>query len=440
MDKLLEIIQTINNRQINIQNHIILKRYLEYTKLHGPSSVILYKLNNRLLLFFRDVHIERIKQCDDLCFVDKSNCVWISDFLKDLFINASMCIDFFCETTTWLQIQEKSIENKHNIEVNIDHEKLDKRIRGLLKTKTEFMDCLSPFKLGCSIYKTTRFHNIEFRRFAIKQYDFTGINANMFNLPIFYFFSSDINKFPKKDDFMTSIDVSKYDKKIKEWFANMSQYKYLLVALLNNNMDKVSEIINILYKNFDKYKEYQKYFSPNELISKSPYPKLWRQINTLTQDCQKFIKEYIINRYDTQILRLIKKIETSMNLANNDNQWIKKQVIDDIKLFFTDFAILILDTYAIGRMMKAIFNYDYSSLIITYAGSVHIKRYEDFFSKFASHFHLRFEKITEIGIMNDESGCIQLNNNWKTIISHLQEAFNQPSTCAIKEGIPFGEL
>jgi len=445
MDKILEIIQNIHMRNNKINNVMAntlpitdtnLKKYLEYTKIHGPSSVILYKLNNRLLLFFRDVHIEPKKQCNDSCSIDKNNCVWISDFLKDLFTNAPSCIDFFCETTTWFQIQEKIKDNQDRIMHYLLYEKkLEKRIKGLMKTKTEFIDCLSPYKLGCSAYKTTRFHNIEFRRFAFEYYNLTTDMKNILNLPVYYLLKSGIDEIPDSEQLKSFIDIKKYNHKFKDFLINLNKYKDILETLLNNDMLSLSNIINSLYNNFDEYSNYKTYFDPSKLL-KSPYPKLWKQLNTLQPVCQIYIKQYIRDRYKHDCEQYITKIHNIMRHNNVD----LLLLIEYLNDFYTNFSILIFDAYTIARMMKAIFNYDDSSLIITYAGGFHIQQYEDFFNKFSLQFHLEFEKITDIGKSKDQSGCIQLNDNWNIIISQLQEAFNNSGKCAIKEGIPFDVL
>lgn len=436
MDKLFEIIQIINNRNKIITRSlpvtdINLQRYLEYTKIHGPSSMILYKINNRLILFFRDVHTEPEKQCDVGCNTDKNNCVWISDFLKDLFTNAPMCIDFFCETTIWLQIQEKSIVNKGRVEHTIKHIKINEKIKGLFKTKKEFMDCLSPIKKGCTVYKKTRFHNIEFRRFTLNAYDITTGIKNIFNLPVYYLLPSTINEFPKPEKLESLIDNKKYDQVFGNFLNNLSKYKNVLEALLNNDMESLSNTIDLIYSQFQEYNDNKKKFSNKILKSESPYPKLSKQITALKPEYQTYLKEYILKRYNTKIIPYITSIYNTKKLH---------LLVEYLSEFYTDFAVLIFDTYAIARILKAIFNYDDSSLIITYAGAFHITQYEDFFRKFALHFNMDFEQIADIGKKNDETGCIQLNDNWKMIISYLQDAFNRPGKCAIKEGIPFSEL
>lgn len=444
MDKLLNIIQIINNRNKKLQNalikslpvtDIILKKYIDYTTIHGPSSAVLYIINNRTLLFFRDVHIKpKIDFCNKNCNFNK--CIWVSDFLKDLFMNSPMCIDFFCETTNWYQIQEKSMHNIATVEHYIKHEKLGDRFKGLLRTKTEFMDCLSPLKKGCTTYKKTRFHNIEFRRFVLDYYDLTTGRKNIFNLPLYYLFPSNVEDFPDPDQLNSLINIVNYNSTFKNYLNNLGRYRHIVVALLNNDMVSLSNIIDSIYSPFDNYQKQKDLFTSKTLINKSPYPKLSKQIVALQPKYQNYLKDYVLKRYDDESNFYITNIREFVK--NNHRDF--RLLIEYIDSFYTKLAVLIFDTYTIARIMKAIFNYDDSSLIITYAGEFHIDQYEQFFNKFVDDFHIDLEKITEIGKSKDDNGCIILNNQWDVIIRYLQNAFNNPSKCSIKEGIPFSEL
>lgn len=453
MNNLLDIINKINIRSQIIQEILIkqpitnsnLQRYAAYKQLHGPSSLILYMLNGRLLLFFRDVHIEPKETCGSVCNIDQNNCIWISDFFKNLFSNAPMCIDFFCETTSWLQIQEKSIENKRHVHYEVNDEKLDDRIEGLMKTKTEFIDCLSPFKTDCTKYKTTRFHNIEFRRFALNIYNLTPRKKNFFTTIVYYLLPSETDRIPKIDELKKLVDSNKYDNTFKTFIGKikLNIYRTFLEALLNNDIDSVSKCIMSAYNDINQIDLHN--FNSDMLKKKSPYPKIFKQISVLKPEYQEFIKKYIMKRYDNQIVshineinKCIHYIDTSTTL-DDKNTWLT-YLVKDLDTFYFDFAVLIFDTYTIGRLMKSIFNYNDSSLILSYAGGFHIQQYEDFFIAFSQHFNLKCDKIIEIGKKEDENGCIQLDDKWITLLQYLQGAFNKPSKCTIKEGIPFGAI
>lgn len=465
MNDLLTIINVINGRNQLIQNMIEKKtkdikskeirtkhknikddnllKYLEYKQIIGPSSLVAYKINfnNKILLFFRDVHIEPEQKCNQLCDVLNNKCIWIGDLLKDLFTVAPMCIDFFCETTKWLQIQAKNINitedmvNIKKVKKKVDKIKSLDFFEGIMKTNTEFMDCLSPFKQGCDLYKNTRFHNIEFRRFALKYYDFTTGKKNFFNYPLYYLFKPIVDKIQQDVKYIDLIGNT-YDNNIRSCLGNIDKYKNILIALLDNDVNKLSLNIEQIYRYFDIYNDYKNYFRPDILSKHSPYPKINKQIKALKPEYQNYLREYIMKRYDDiekNYVVNIKKIV--INQYINDVTMVRLiKLLDD---FYTDFAVLIFDTYAIARMMKAIFNYNDSSLIITYAGSYHIEHYEFFFNNFCKTFNMNINMIAAIGKSNDESGCIQLNEQWEKIIEQLQEAFNDPGKCAIKEGIPF---
>ena len=85
----------IQNILINMQiTTPFLRKYKDHIQLQGPSSLIMYEINGRLLFFFRDIHIEPKQICNNICNTDKEKCVWVSDFLRELFSISPMCIDY----------------------------------------------------------------------------------------------------------------------------------------------------------------------------------------------------------------------------------------------------------------------------------------------------------------------------------------------------------
>lgn len=90
---------------------LISKHFDDYKKIEtllGPSSLATYEIEGRTILFFRDIHIPPKNICYDKCNPEK--CMWISDFLKDLFKITPKCIDFFVK-------QLNGYKSKQNLKI-----------------------------------------------------------------------------------------------------------------------------------------------------------------------------------------------------------------------------------------------------------------------------------------------------------------------------------
>lgn len=402
--------------------------------------------------------------------------MWISDFLKDLFKITPKCIDFFCETTQWLQIQAKP-QNKEDYEylkalVNlfIAENKTWKQ-EGLAKLQNEFTDCLGPLKKGCNIYPKTRFHNIEFRRFNVQAiinvkyniYDLDFDINNVFSCPVLYF-SPIKSIFPSMDEIENNIILDRFNE-LEKFVEKIPKYNDLFDALFDGNMEKMSNVFNDIYGQFPIFQSVRDiFFTHHALKYGSPYPKLHKQITALLPNIQDLIKRYFKEKYNSIINQIYKSVKQQFE---NKELWLdditlKKgkmtNCIAGLVIMIGKLMLIPFDAYTIGRILKAIYNYNDSSLIITYAGGNHIKTYEDIFSKLniiktreigssaVSPSELKDQQIGKISLSEEHNACIQLkanfwsNSHWSSLLHRLQTEFLFSTPCNIKEGISFSNI
>ena len=370
------------------------------------------------------------------------------------------------ETISFLQIPKKMMadSNQKNIlQLTINQFKSIKRQEGLNKIYGTFADCLGPVKIGCEKYKRVRFHNIEYRRFSNGGYSFhSDTLRSIFEVPIYYmienygryrFKLAEIIKNNPNNTF--SIDYNKYDDNIKKFIINVDKFELLLNDMLMGNMISFSKHLYEMYgfddDNTKKYiGDWKPLFMSEILETKSPYPKMNKQLNVLPEAIKNKLVQYIFDRYRSQVkpnieqLHNAQKILEKQILENNDAM-IKIELLNIILWTYQitwNFSLLIFDTYSITRIIKSILIYQDSSMIFAYAGGSHITTFENIFAYLHNKGFIKLEHIAEFGNYNNikiqGDACIDLNSKhqeWLKIIEIFKTKLNKQETCAIKTGI-----
>lgn len=454
MTKILENIDIIYKRKNTIDKILLLSHIEKFKNIQiifGPSSVVLYKINNKPVLFFQDVH----QVPEQSCYIKNTDKMWITDFLKELFLFSPVCIDFFHETATFMQVSKEKRSKKRSIKSllqNLIYAKELEREMGIEKLWKEFADCLGPIKTGCQKYKKVRFHNVEFRRFNENFYDFSAFNSySIFGIPFYYMYVKknekaeypyNIDAYIKDNKKIGTFIQDKYDDVVKDYIDNkISLYENILTALLDGDMTNLSKTILAMHQQFiDKNIVSAKMIDSFSIkgIESSPYPKLAKQFTPLSPNITLKIKTFIMNEYTNKISPLINKLkqmkkdqESIYNLIFNEDR--QKS---SIRLINQQFAVIVFDAYTLSRMMKSIYVYD-SSIIIMYAGQTHTETYSKFFK---GTFDLK--EIIKIEESKGEAciNLLKLQDKWKIIINTLMEQFTKEQTCDIKEGIILEKL
>ncbi|QKF93512.1 hypothetical protein QKU48_gp0054 [Fadolivirus algeromassiliense] len=412
-----------------------IKKYKDFKQLLGPSSIVVYKINNKLLILLQDIHKDPDKECNETC--SKNGCNWIHEFLEDLFIRSPVCIDFFNETTEFLQLSKGRLGqvDKSFLSKIIQKIKSYTDEQGLFKSIKHFADCLGPQKVGCQKYGKVRFHNIEFRRFENPIYNIFGFkNEGPFRYPIYYLYPKkfDIDKIKSKNN-IKEIKIKKYPI-YKKYLDTLPSYEHILKGLLDGDMKKVSEHLmrmNEMFKdtiNQDILKAIQE----DALKTISPYPKLAKQFSALPENIKQICKSYLLKEYNDWIKGLITTINQIKHIETKENIYKINKILSKINFYY---GVIIFDAYTIGRMMKSIYLYKDSSIIITYAGKSHTKGYSILFNELEKEHAFKLNKITEIKSIVKDGACINLSQNqkeWNKVMNELESLFANPTNCSVR--------
>ena len=444
INKLYELKRYLNQIDHMVKYSELLKKCESYKGILGPSGLILYKINNKYVFLFQDVHKNPVKECNDFCESNKNQCIWIDDFFNDLFSISPFYIDFFQETIMFLQIPKKEIGLP---DTSLKFNKMSKRLKkqkdqgdsGLSRVMGNFADCLGPEKQTCkNKYERVRFHNIEFRRFMRSVYDIDFDLTNIFAIPIYYVFTDfgtaktmSIKNIKDKD----KIDIKKYDNAMKLFLDNIEKYENILKYLLNGNMDMFSKTIYELFGLFTgvSINEYatlwKPYFEPDMLKAFSPYPKIHKQLSAFDTKVGKILEKYIMDKFTQKIEEEIKgikdnKIKLDEAIKNNndeDSMKYLRSIITRIFFITKDLSTSIFDAYTMLRLMKSILIYPDSPVIIMYAGSIHIDHYIDLFVFLEKEGVITLTKNAQIGNVNTKpNACINLDEykkEWGDVIN-----------------------
>ena len=429
-----------------------------YEKIIGPSALTVYKIGEKYIFFFRDIHISSNKECAEFLKHNKDKCIQFDDFLNDLFLTAPYCIDFFLETISFLQIPKNEIANSETklaLEGQINLLRDQKNDQGIMINKLtgKYVDCLGPLKKNCDKFEKVRFHNIEFRRFVFGQYNFWPDEiTSIFVIPLIYLLNDKTNYNISNKTVKNSIDVKNFDWTYRvHYLKNINKYKKLFENIVDGDMDSLSENILSLFEGFSKSEivkeklgNWKQYFQPDILKTISPYPKLNKQIIALNNEMQQHIKKYIKLQFNNEIEKHIVKINTNVDKFNNteDLEIFKKQtyianIFEEVEKIIMLFAVYVLDAYTIARVMKSYTQYD-SSVIIIYAGDDHIKNYLSVIDHLNSSNLLKVTDKKNIGYINDQTpgGCIDLYKNvWDSIMDNLKNVNAISGICSKKSGI-----
>lgn len=96
------------------------------------------------------------------------------------------------------------------------------------------------------------------------------------------------------------------------------------------------------------------------------------------------------------------------------------------------FSTVMVDTYALARMLKALYNYSNTSIIIVYAGFYHTNFYIEALNKLVDM--TKIEEIRASDNIEYTSACIDIDtgiyyNKWNTIMKTLEDTFKDPKKC-----------
>ena len=403
----------------NPSSNFFIKKYRALENLLGPTKLQYYMVNKKIIIMFEDIHIKPDADCN----TTSKNSIWIDKFLLDLFKCSPVYIDYFQETYLFRQLSKsqkktKFTENSYMYKSDIV---INKNSTGIERLNNIFHQCLGPIKTNCMKYGKVRFHNIEFRRFMSKHpYDlFWGGHNSLFSIALYYMISQkNISfEFPIKDNFIINIinntvNIRENDDKIYSYIDNIDKYYDIMINFIDGDMKKLSKNILALmlpFKSFVKNSDtLYDMFLPDNLIKHSLYMKIHKQLKKLDKKMVNNIKHFFKKQYDIYIQSVIDKIK-------NDTFDFYRNVREIMILFST----LIFDLYTLSRMLKSIYKYK-SSIIVIYAGQTHTSLYNDFINTYI----LNVKNYDNIENTSEINGCIEVyNDKWQDVMDIIEKQF-----------------
>ncbi|QKF94884.1 hypothetical protein QKU48_gp1426 [Fadolivirus algeromassiliense] len=463
MDQIDILLTKINLVQKNlniIRNLRTIEKYKTYKTILGPSNVYAYKVNNKLIIMFGDVHIEPIEICKTVCEKNRSTCIWIDDLLDDIFLNTPICIDFFCETTILFQLEEKTKQKVEDLlKLNLEFAKIKENEKGLKRVLIKYSECFGPFKKLCK-YPKLRFHNIEIRRHVDINYSISNENDN-----IFTYTRNQLQRRLNyiKETVKENVAIDSYyhlygqvSKFYGSYISNLHIYLDLWKNLFHGDMNKFAENIKQLFGWVPIYKSNEQFYT-TEALMKSPLMRFNKQIKNLPNYIVESMYDSFKIVFDEIIqggIDIVKKVYIlEVKKADDAGEYLD-MLLHSINILIVKFGVVIDDMYAYARLWKSILLYEDSSVMIIYAGDDHIRNYirllfemkgqivKEKFKGFMDPNTLKGNELTKIKISEIverkdtvSNACIDTDNNWIKIMNELGVMYNDVKSCSLKEGI-----
>lgn len=384
--------------------------FIDYFELNntisGPHELSVLSLNNKLIFLFGDEHIPTESQCLNPFSQP------ISLFLDTFFRSSPVCIDLFLEA----DIFSNTPLYQHGNNYNTKSKESTTALSPLSAVIAKYSECLGGNKQSCNQFGNVRFHNINFRTFPESAY-------NLVYVPQFF-----ISNAIQKGDLLA----------IGSFLSKISSYRSILISLIDGNLKQVSQLFLSLYDSFfdssDNF-QYRNYYAYNNLSRYSGYDRVGKQYKQL--DNKEGLKSEIIAKYDDMINANYRDINFLTQLIyNNANDLDQLGDIIDTDRLFTIIANIIvnigssiMDSYAMPRIIKTIYKYSDSRVLIVYAGSYHTNNYFQILNNLYN-----VDIIADIKSQNQT--CINIHSSDMTAITrNLLKVFSSPSQCQIKRKI-----
>jgi hypothetical protein len=409
--------------EMNPSSNFFIKKYRLMQNLIGPKGLQYYMINNKVIIMFEDIHVKP----DTMCNVNSKNSIWIDNFLLDLFKCSPVYIDYFQETYFFRQLPKSQKNPKSLNYMYKSNVVINKNSTGMERVNNIFHQCLGPIKTNCSKYGKVRFHNIEFRRFIPKYtYDlFWGGYNSLFSMVLYYLISpkDKLFEFPIEDKTIINIinnkiNIKDYNKDIiSSYINNIDKYYDIINNFIDGDMKKLSKNMLALILPFKSFIKNSKLlcdmFLPDNLVKHSLYMKIHKQLKKLDKNMVNNIRHFIEKEYNIHIQSIINNIKEHDDIIDFYNS---------VKNLIHHFSLLIFDLYTISRLLKSIYKYK-SSIIVLYAGLYHIERYNKFINMY-----MDIDNNDNIRNSSNINGCIDLYNNdnkWQNIITIIENQFNK---------------
>ena len=406
------------NKDLTPEATRFLEMFKNLKRIIGPSGLNVFMIGGKIFFLFNDYHVPPMPHCFKDCGDRDQYCAKFDDFLEQFFRASPVCVDFFLETN---QFQQLAFTEKDQPYVPVDYGwKGDYYIH---KTMKKFEECLGPRKRDCQKnYPKTRIHNIEFRRFRNSIYDLTARDLNLFTSPKHY------------------MESFGFDQNMEKFLDQVDNHRGIFEAFLDGDMTKLSNLILTTYAPMKRiFPRLDRDFNADALVFNSLYTKLAKQFDPLPERIKQASKQALLNRYDTLVQKHLNQIKyikdaTGVYCIPDDSACVL-ELEDQLTQFNADFNVLILDSYAVGRMLKALYVYGDANIIIAYAGGAHTRNYSEILNAISLiDNELFIEPIAQFGVLINKAACFDLPKaSWKKVSDILTEIFKSPSPCNLRQ-------
>lgn len=292
-------------------------------RLLGPITMSVYRLNDRLIYLFGDMHVPTGT-------VQAGAYVTLETFFDYFFHNSPLMCDLFLESYAFLNVPAN--------ETYFDYEDMMYNPKGttneLGKIIHKYAECLGAEKRTCHKFGNVQFHNIDFRRIANTKYNLHDVGEVL------------IHTFEDQPT------------ELSRFLDNRHRYGIILDALILGDLEGASEQFKILYQDVPLLLPH---YETKELERESAYDKLGKQFANIPRVDE--VREYFGKLFESLLL--------NTTPTEDDSHEERLKLLHE---FSFKFEVFFMDAYAIGRMIKSAFLYS-KNVIFVYAGAFHIMNY-----------------------------------------------------------------
>lgn len=348
---------------------------LKNLNIQGIERFCLIEIKDRLIFLTGEDHTILPKPCKGT--LSSMNLV---NFFSLFFENSPICCDFFLEQNVFLPLGSEGNKMYEKLYGNLEKES---NIDFLL---SKYINCFQTYnKEKCREFGNVRMHNIEYRR----QKAYSG---------------------DKTENVYLSLEKDVLTKRTRypSEYQLIEGYKDILVFLLNNR------VLSAIRRLYDLYGINVPVSSEEVYLTNTRYSKLSKQLYQLPEN----VKDDLIGFYD-----LFSGIYAS------------REEKSDLS---ATLPVLIMDCYAIARILKTIYIYQDSGLLFVHAGSFHINHYIWFLTKKAPGTVIIDINNEKIGNVVDPT-CVSFTREHQKVLVDTLEKFyrtHKETMCSLKESEP----
>lgn len=375
------------------------EKYLKIDTLLGGSYLYAYHVNGRLLVLFGDYHGH---VCDK---ASAGRAEHLRTFLRDLFTVSQSCVDFFLETTQFSKVSKSMYAPEHIDYLRYmqahhlsDTPETDEEIEEVFH---EFHGCFSQER-KCE-YTKTRFHNFEYRRLLTER----NIRPLVFN-KIFTLAEKETDPVKLRKHYTALLAEGGY-----------SRFLYMILS------GDLSQVLSVYDRLFSVFFNSQDYFTRNFTVAdleKSMYHLVHKQLTQLPLSERITVIRYLKSEIDITNRAYLQQLRSG-NAGS-----------------ITSIKVILMDMYALPRLLKSLFTYSDSNVVVCYGGNAHLNRYAKFIQKVLGN-----RAITNDNVWyspgnypdNPDPGCIRTKNvKWVPFMNALLAQLSRPGKgCHIKKFI-----